>query len=415
MADVRSTAVANPTATSVRSVSDQLRHASDAKILKITRMIDLLPDRGEADLLLQPVRDRLAALRPNRPMTRTRLLFVPVDQVLVSAASWRAGDLTIPRSIIGPLSALLPGPKAEALPTFDETDAAALTRIGASLWAAMAERLSGFAIPDEWDTTAWQKQNGLTVPMVRQLVTVLRLVLSHAVEIRSLPMLDEAACEPLLIELLSDAAQTGPLGWGIMLALLLDLAAPDQVTRAAIGLARGNRFATALHAGLDTATINTLGRMEALMHEPLPDDLLDPARLTARVGLIERIEKFRRLDRRPAGEQRQVGRIRQALAITNRMLFERTIKVRLPGPPTSADGNTIGSEDMCALEAEARELRRFALAAAKLGDGETYDRLLEDAASRYNDAGAALTPADRLRLTELLVGSERAIQALGIR
>ena len=395
----------------LRTLSNELLQASDSKILKITQMIDRLPERGEADLLLQPVRGRLASLRPARPMNRTRLLFVPLDPVLVGAATWRLGDLAIPRSIIAPISALILDDAAGGLPAFEPDDPAAVTRAGSPLWATAAARLAGLAIPDHWGTPDWQKQHGLTLPMVGQLVGVLRLVLDHAAELRSLPPPGDAACEPMLGALLSDAARTGPLGWGIMLALLMEAAAPDQVARTALGLARGNRIGAALLAGLDKATSNTLDRMETLIVEPAPDDLLDPARLMAHVALIGRVERFRKLEQRPADEQRRVGRLRQTLASANRVLFEQALQARLPG-----SGAPVAAEAVGSLEADARQLRRFALSAAKLGDAEEYDRLLERAAGRYADpsVGPGLTLADRLRLTELLVGSERAIQALGL-
>ena len=71
---------------------------------------------------------------------------------------------------------------------------------------------------------------------------------------------------------------------------------------------------------------------------------------------------------------------------------------------------------MLAIEADARQLRAFALAAAKLGDADEYDRLLEQAAARYvrNGVKSGMTRADRMRITELLVGSEKAIQVLGL-
>src|ERR1700712_791706 len=91
----------------VSDLSSELRDAADSKILKVTRMIDLLPRRGEADLLLEPVRHRLAALRPARPLTWVRLLFTPFDSMLVPAAGWRPGDLSVPRSLLRPFSMLM--------------------------------------------------------------------------------------------------------------------------------------------------------------------------------------------------------------------------------------------------------------------------------------------------------------------
>lgn len=398
----------------LQALSEELRHADNPKLLEITRMIDLLPERGAADLLLAPVRDRLASLRPPRQVTRVRLLFMPFDPVLVAAGHWKPGDLAIPRSIIRPLSALvLDEAPSVAIPAADEADEAALTRAGQPIWDAVAVRLANFVIPESWGTTAWQSAHGLTVPLVGPLIAVIRLVLSRAAEIRSLPPQSDPASDLAMSALLSDAARTGPLGWGIMLALLLDASAPDRVAAAALALARGNRFAAALHAGLDTAASDALDRMKTVIDDPVPPDLLDPSSLEARLALIRRVEAFGRLEHRSPLEQRRVSGLRQALSAANQLVFEQTLRARLPGAETTASELT-SSARIGTLEAGARHLRRFAQVASRLGDGEQYERLLQEAASRYAGADPSFTTADRMRLTELLVGSDKAARAFGI-
>ncbi len=405
----------------VRALSKEFRNASDEKILKVTRMIDLLPERGEADALLEPVRARLAALRPARRMNRTRLLFTPFDPVVVSGAAWRPGDLGIPRSLLAPVAALIFG-SGDAIPsippTLEEGDEAQLTRAGTPLWQAAAACLSTISIPAAWETPDWQKQNGLTVPMVMPLIPVLRLVLDQAVAIRTVPPRQHPGCEPALTALLAEAIRVGPLGWGIMLRLLFDAAAPDQVARLALATARGSRFCTALQAGLDGAIEEMLSRMEA----PQPSqaaEQLDAGALSGRLHLIDRIEELRKLENRPVEEQRRIGRLRQGLATENRAMFEQALQARLvelDQPPAGPPAAAMSTETVLAIEAEARQLRAFAVAAAKLGNADEYDRLLEQAAARYarNGGRSGMTRADRMRVTELLVGSEKAIQVLGL-
>ncbi|MCQ8279243.1 hypothetical protein NFI95_12395 [Acetobacteraceae bacterium KSS8] len=90
--------------------------ASDAKLRKVTRLIDSMPERGAADALLQPVRERLATLRPVRTLNRNRLLFTPFDRLLVPPTRWQPGTPTLPRSIVSPVIALLDGAGGPALP-----------------------------------------------------------------------------------------------------------------------------------------------------------------------------------------------------------------------------------------------------------------------------------------------------------
>ena len=408
-------------ANGVRALSKEFRNASDEKILKVTRMIDLLPERGEADALLEPVRARLATLRPARRMNRTRLLFTPFVPVMVSGAAWRPGDPSIPRSILTPVSTLIFGSSdgiPPTPPTFDEGDEAQLTRVGTPLWQAAAACLNTISIPAAWETPDWQKQNGLTVPMVMPLIPVLRLVLDQAAAIRSLPPRRHPDCEPALTALLSEAMRVGPLGWGIMLRLLFDAAAPEQVARLALAMSRSSRLSTTLQGGLDRAIDEMLGRMEA----PQPGqaaEQLDPGALSGRLHLIDRVEELRKLENRPVEEQRRIGRLRQGLAAENRAVFEQALQARLvelDQPPAGPAPAVMSTEMVLAIEAEARQLRAFALAAARLGHADEYDRLLEQAAARYarNGGKSGMTRADRMRVTELLVGSEKAIQVLGL-
>lgn len=400
----------------LRSLSSELEETADLKLLQITRMIDMMPSRGEADLLLAPVRSRLATLRPPRPMTPTRLLFTPFDPVLVPAGDWAPGRLSIPRSIVTPIAGLLlggGGTKVPQIPACINGDDAALTRCAGPFWTGMAQRLADIELPQLWSTPSWQAKQGFTLTMVEQLVPLLTLVLRRSVEIRTLPAAADPACEPALAALLSEAVQTGPLGWGIMLALLFDRVAPDLVAMTASALLRGSRGATALAAGLDLATAEALDRIELQIGGNVPDGLLEPHEMNLRLTLIGRIESFRRLRHRPAEEQRRIGRLREALAVTNRRMFEHTLRERLTADAGMAGLNPSAqavAETVRALEAGARGMRRFALAAGKLGDTDQYERLLAEAAARTAGSVNALSSIDRMRLTELLIGSDKAAQ-----
>ena len=65
-------------------------------------MVDAMPNRGAADQLIAPLRARLAHLRPPRPLRFARLLFLPLDPLIVPAARWRAAQPAIPRTVIPP-------------------------------------------------------------------------------------------------------------------------------------------------------------------------------------------------------------------------------------------------------------------------------------------------------------------------
>ena len=54
-------------------------------MLRVVGLIDTLDRRGAVDDLLAPIRDRLALLRPARPLTLGRILILPFEDVLVPA------------------------------------------------------------------------------------------------------------------------------------------------------------------------------------------------------------------------------------------------------------------------------------------------------------------------------------------
>ncbi|MCQ8241160.1 hypothetical protein [Rhizosaccharibacter radicis] len=409
-----------PAAIHVRGLSQELRHASDNKILQVTRMVDMLPERGPADLLLEPVRARLAMLRPVRPMTRLRLLLTPADPVLVPAKSWHPDALTLPRSIIAPLVSLI-APTPEDVRGLngqvpgDVSDGAALTRLGAPLWADTARRLTERDLPAAWSSREWQAQHGLTVTVLAPLLRALRLLLEQAVTLRQMPTLSDAPLEASLAEVLAAGSAAGPLGWGVMLAMVLGTCRAELVMPIMQRFMRDQRLAGPYAAGLEKAAKEMLDRIEDRIDAILPEAPLDAALASERIALAEKVGGFNRLDQRPPEEQRRTSRLRLKLIETNHALFERSLRARLLPPVGTAVMPATGDpgardETVHTLEAEAQHLRGLAIAAKRLGDGERYERLLQEAAARYAAPPRAesLPLVDRMRLVELFAGPEAA-------
>jgi hypothetical protein len=90
--------------TELRAVRRSLTAANDAKVLQVVKMVDDMVDRGAADGLIEPLRTRLAQLRPPRRLRLERLLFTPLDPLIVPARHWRPQDPTIPRNALIPIA-----------------------------------------------------------------------------------------------------------------------------------------------------------------------------------------------------------------------------------------------------------------------------------------------------------------------
>ncbi|MCZ8279597.1 MAG: hypothetical protein O9313_14760 [Acetobacteraceae bacterium] len=141
----------------VDGLAANLSNASDENILRIMAMIDRLPDRSRLDALLNDIRPRLAQLRPPRPLTVMRLLFLPLSGALVDRAAWRQDPATIPRAALRPIFTLLRdlpnGPLTEAEtapPQALFTDLDLVENLGRPVWEAAARLCEKITPGSRW-------------------------------------------------------------------------------------------------------------------------------------------------------------------------------------------------------------------------------------------------------------------------
>ena len=74
------------------------------KIRRILAVVDDVSNPAVNQALLDPVRHRLASLNPARPLRFARLLFIPLDPLMVAPRDWRPNEPTLPRSILAPVA-----------------------------------------------------------------------------------------------------------------------------------------------------------------------------------------------------------------------------------------------------------------------------------------------------------------------
>ncbi|MCA3420261.1 MAG: hypothetical protein INF88_15310 [Roseomonas sp.] len=141
----------------VEGLAANLSNASDENILRIMAMIDRLPDRSQLDVLLNDIRSRLAQLRPPRPLTMMRLLFLPLSGALVDRVAWRQDSATIPRAALRPIFTLLRdlpnGPLTEAEtvpPQALFTDLDLVENLGRPVWEAAARSCEKITPGSRW-------------------------------------------------------------------------------------------------------------------------------------------------------------------------------------------------------------------------------------------------------------------------
>jgi hypothetical protein len=389
----------------IRTVRRELTGAADERVLAVVRFVDALPERGRADELLMPLRDRLKDLHPPRPLRLARVLFTPLDPLIVSPAQWRPGTPALPRSIIAPISAAVRRDLGDMTAAIDDIlqdtarpERARVVAAGAILWRAAATYLRGAAMPPEWVMTA------LPAAQFPPLALAVAASLDGAVSLDRLsdPSMRAAELEDGLAALLQAAERDGAVAWGMVLTLMLRRFPMTAAGRAAMtSTSSAERRAAAAQA-----VEASLAWVEQGTEDPFAGEAA-----TAAIALRERIGLLDALSRDPVQRKRAVAlqaRLRQACAARLEAVLNEKVIAALPGL------DAVGATDGAALDDMERNLldiRRLDVEARRLDGGAAHDVLLRRAGAAIR-AAASLAPMERARLTELLLGPQAALQLL---
>ncbi len=349
-------------------------------------------------------RTSLRPLRPKRPLTLVRLLALPLDPVLIDAAHWRSGAVTVPRSAIQPLTAVIEAARPElaaqvsAMVAGKTTqDEAAVLAAGAILWPDAAILLQAARTPPpDWARACLPPS--MFVPLSQAVGVCLSV--SHRLAELADPTLPPAQLDSALSAMLRLALPVQPLGWGMMLALLMTQFPGAQSPRDAM-LQRG------VALPLRPASEAVLRHVWAWVDEALtgtPATLAETAAALRRRAVILHALGEERAHRAQATEK--LTALRQVYtAHVTALVRERLIAplAALTAPP--------GDAQVMALEAQARGLRRLAADIRGLGGLAVADTVMQDAAGVVAQS-AMLSAVDRARLVEILDDPEVAVRLL---
>ena len=134
---------------------------TDAALAQIIALVDQLPHRPEQiEQMIASVRPRIGALRLARPLSFTRLLFLPMEGAIVPARAWQLGDATLPRNALAGIGVALRQAMGRAAPMMDKAlagrtfaDRTAIGAVGTTLWAAGATLAPRLVRPADWPGT----------------------------------------------------------------------------------------------------------------------------------------------------------------------------------------------------------------------------------------------------------------------
>jgi hypothetical protein len=403
----------------IREVSRGLAAARDKQIMQVVAMVDGMPDRGAADQLLAPLRERLGRLRPPRPLRFARLLFLPLDPLIVPALRWRPEKPTIPRTIIPLLASVVEaglGPVGRTIATMIEgrttADNDVIDEAGALLWSNAAQMLLNAPLPEGWETT------GLLIQFHKPLARRIAALLFQAGRLRL--MMDDAAHGALSPEpnavraVLEDAVRHDPDALPMAIALLLARVPEAAPVLVSVATTLGGRHGILMRHASEQATDVLLDQLEApggaegqLGGRDLAEAGATARRLTLLLGA---------LDGETLSPERhaRLTAVRQRIRIGCQSLFTERLSTDLLEPLQACVAGS-GPEAGWDLEDAARGLRALETEARRAGGEKLYDTLLGRAADMVREKIAAgdLDRTGGLRLMEIVAGAEVALALLG--
>ena len=387
----------------IHGVRRDLASARDEQLTRVVALVDAMPDRGAADALVAPFRERLAVLRPVRPFNFTRLLFTPLDALIVAPAAWRRGAQTVPRQTLPALAAMVRGgmgPGAQTLETAlaqKNAVAASTAGLGKMIWPDAARILAAAPAPERW-----RAETGLTnedfASVARLVSTLLAMALDRQIiaeQIANDGIANHTQFAGIVAAALHAPAEIAVVATGMLLG---GMTRPDLVLQAldAQSGAPGTSGAVVTERAIDFALEQTLG-----IAAPALDRL---SRLRGGAALL------RALDGRPppaATRRALMQRARDAVEQGCRVTFGKIIDSQFHGVIATLRGAAT-DDQVASLEQTARELRELETIGRQLGKPAAYrDKLAAILTDVQNSDN--LSWADRVRLTELLSNSDAAM------
>nr|WP_321986703.1 hypothetical protein [uncultured Lichenicoccus sp.] len=398
----------------IRGVREELNAARDEQVARVVALVDAMPDRGAADALVAPLRGRLAVLRPGRPFNFTRLLFTPIDPVIVPPMAWRRGDATVPRHTLNALAAIVRSGMGDRACSIDEAlarrtgpslgdGANAIRELGHLVWPEAATILARAGVPDGWlQQTSLSDADFLLLALTASGLLGLALdrqVLAGQIQDQGVP--EPRTLSRVVTNSLSGQPDMAAMAVGL---LLVDTPRPDLMLQAVD--AHAAVLGQAASAPTERAVDFAMQHAQALI--TAPSDL--PRGLQA---LREGMLLIKALEARSwqGGDRRaQIRQLRMATSESCRDSFVRTINAQLLAPLRALSAMP-GDIQVLRLERVARDLRDLELVGRRLGNSPVYATDLQGAAACVR-ATTLLTLADRVRLVELLAGTDVAMGLL---
>ena len=401
-----------PVSKEANTLAESLNAASDENLLRIVAMIDRLPDRSKLDGMLAEIRPRLAILRPPRPVTLTRLLFLPLSGALVDPNAWRRDPATIPRNALHLISSFVGEALSAKLQDMNEairhaafSDVAIVEQFGRPLWEGAAVGAERITPGVRWSEAGFDPED------FRAMMRLATGVWTHAGAIWNILRMGETEVSASTLK----EALMGPAGEG-----------PEVFAAAFKTLLRNVRnpsaFASLTAGGMPPGTseiiIESLENWINVALPKLPDfESYEAAERAEEIGKVMEalgLTPFFQIPRR----RRQLSALFWRLEEYCRMLMLEIMDEQIL-PALTPSASSFSDAAFAELERESRAARRFEILGRHFGNDPSYDEIQQRlikafSAARKDIASFPITEIDLLRLGEILLGREKARNLLAV-
>ena len=394
--------------TTSRVLGSKIEVASDAALEKIVMLVDRLANAEIHERLLGPSLRRLKRLRPPRPASLMRLLFLPISGALIDAPQWRRSDGRVPRSALGPLLeslSLVIGPQTEAISfqlrggSLD--DSKLVDRCGRQLWNLAADAAPRLSLSPSWASVGLSEQDFDTI------TNLVGALWRHAGPLWDGMQQVGSDCPPEVLR----ASLIGPANEG---RLVFSAAVETLLQRAA----RPSNFLSLIR-DLPTQVIGMIEDalnlwVGATLTEIAEDDFATAARLAREIGvIIAALEEQPKITAKI--DARELVSHRRNLELFCRSSYREVVSVHVTKALLELPPDHSG--ELGEIEAMARVARSLEETGKRFGPPQSYAALQDEFRAqmeklRQNDANAAATPMEIARIEEILIGGEAAERSL---
>ena len=406
----------------LRDVRRGVAQAGDAQVLQVVRMVDAMENRGATDAVLEPVRARLRVIQPARPLRFARLLFMPVDPLIVAPKDWRTGTPFLPRTALmvlahavrrdieaaedgAALLARVDGMIAEA--TTAQTGI--VRQAGALVWPPAAAALRRLAQDSEGAglrklcAAEWAAE-GLARAELLPVAASLAPILAHAAALHDHEHALATLQHPAITDMLAAAEREGARPWSMM-ASLLTIRVP-QASPALLAAAEGKAGLRSMAGAAAETALGWLERETADQAGSIGESApLDVARHAA---LLEALM----VQPGDATRRRRLAEAKAHLVNGCVHRLEASLHDQVAAPLQALPaGPAARDAALDAIETTARTLRRFEVEARRIGAADKFDSLTQGI-TKSVFAVDGIGPMDRARLIEILAGPAAAARCL---